>query len=142
MSLHRASRDDLDTILLLLREVELPVEGVKEHVQDFLIMMMDDRVIGSAGLELYNENAVLRSVAVHPDFQGGGIGTTLTKATIDFAKQNRVKHIYLLTQTADSFFMKQGFERTDRGAVPKLIAESVEFSSVCPSSAICMVLHL
>jgi N-acetylglutamate synthase-like GNAT family acetyltransferase len=49
-----------------------------------------------------------------------------------------VKELYLITTTADGYFEKQGYERVSRENVPVEIAQSQQFSSICPSSAVVM----
>jgi amino-acid N-acetyltransferase len=46
--------------------------------------------------------------------------------------------LYLLTQTAEHYFPRFGFERVARESVPAEIAETLEFKSACPASAVAM----
>jgi amino-acid N-acetyltransferase len=48
----------------------------------------------------------------------------------------------LLTQTAEAFFERHGYQVADRDHVPDEIKQSAEFQSLCPSSAICMTKSL
>ena len=84
------------------------------------------------------DGALLRSVAVDPREQGQGLGHRLTDAAIDLARTAGAPNIYLLTTTAEGFFPKFGFERIARADVPAGVRTSVEFTSVCPSSATVM----
>ena len=59
--------------------------------------------MGSAALELYADGALLRSVAVAPQWQGRGLGHALTDAAIRLARDRHVPAIYLLTTTAERF---------------------------------------
>jgi amino-acid N-acetyltransferase len=45
----------------------------------------------------------------------------------------------LLTTTAEDFFARFGFRRTDRTQVPPSVRESREFQGACPTSATVMV---
>jgi amino-acid N-acetyltransferase len=49
-----------------------------------------------------------------------------------------VETIVLLTQTAETFFAKRGYERTRRERVPEPIRQTAEFRSLCPATAVCM----
>ena len=53
-----------------------------------------------------------------------------------------VRALYLLTTTAEHFFPKLGFLRTERGSVPEEIAATHEFQTMCPDSAVVMVKRL
>jgi amino-acid N-acetyltransferase len=59
-----------------------------------------------------------------------------------YAHELGVKELYLLTTTAEKFFPKLGFDSIDRDNVPTPIQATEEFSSICPSTAVCMVKKL
>lgn len=102
----------------------------------------DDRVVGSAALELYGPAALLRSVAVEPELRGRGHGQALAHAALDLARARGVTQVYLLTDTAADFFGRLGFRRIPRTEAEPAVGASVEFISACPASATCMVLRL
>lgn len=81
---------------------------------------------------------MLRSVAVAVDVQGRGTGRALIDAAIRFARDRGIHTMYLLTTTAEEYFLKRGFERVTRGDVPMSVQSSVEFTSACPASATVM----
>ncbi|MFX1607076.1 MAG: GNAT family N-acetyltransferase, partial [Promethearchaeota archaeon] len=91
-------------------------------------------LVGSVGLEIYGESALLRSLAVHPDFQGKGIGTRLVNRIIDTVKKKGITRLYLLTDTAEDYFKKKGFVNVTRDQVPEDMKQSVEFATLCTSS--------
>ena len=99
-------------------------------------------VVGSAALELYGAAALLRSVAVALSFRGQGLGQQLTQAALKLARQRDITHIYLLTETASEFFSNFGFRPIDRSQVPFSVQNSMEFTSLCPASALAMELCL
>ncbi|MGY5865130.1 MAG: GNAT family N-acetyltransferase [Candidatus Thorarchaeota archaeon] len=91
-------------------------------------------LIGSVGLELYEESALLRSLAVHPDFQGNGLGSRLVNSIIEVAKGRGINRLFLLTDTAEDFFKKKGFKTVSRDQVPDDMKQSIEFTTLCTSS--------
>lgn len=125
-------------MLSLVAQNGLPTEGLREHLTSALVARRAGIVVGSAALELYEDGALLRSVAVDRQEQGHGLGHRLTDAAIDLARTAGARTIYLLTTTAEGFFPKFGFERIARGDVPASVQMSIEFTSVCPSSATVM----
>jgi amino-acid N-acetyltransferase len=134
----RARAEDLDGILRLLEEQRLPQEGLREHLETALVVRLDDRIVGSAALELYPDGALLRSVAVASELQGQQVGRELTAAAIRLADQLAMPAVYLLTNTAAEYFPRFGFERITRAEVPPGVQASIEFTSLCPSSATAM----
>ena len=63
---------------------------------------------------------------------------SLCSELVGLAKLKGVLEIYLLTTTAEGFFRRNGFERIERKIVPEVIKQTTEFTSLCPSSAVCM----
>ena len=133
-----ATEHDLPEIRALLERLHLPLAGVDEHLPTMLVAREAEHIVGTAGLELYGDGALLRSVAVEPTWQGKQLGHQLTEAALHLAKTCGAKTIFLLTTTAERFFRQFGFERIEREQVPPSVRASVEFQSACPASAIVM----
>jgi amino-acid N-acetyltransferase len=134
----RARAEDLDAVLGLLREHHLPLEGLRDHFATTIVAREDGCILGTAGLEVYADGALLRSVAVAPGAQGHGLGHELTNAAIHLAGEVGAPAVFLLTTTAERFFPKFGFEPIQRHDVPTSVQASVEFISACPSTATVM----
>ena len=137
-SIAPAQPGDAAAIRALLEAHQLPVAGVSDHLQTMLVAKLHGTLVGSAGLEMYTDGALLRSVAVTPDHQGQHLGRDLTSAAVDLARTMGAPAIYLLTTTAEGYFPKFGFERIQRSDVPSSVQSSVEFTSACPASAVVM----
>ncbi|MGN6147634.1 MAG: GNAT family N-acetyltransferase [Rhizomicrobium sp.] len=80
--------------------------------------------------------AMLRSMIAKT--RGNGDGTKLLDAMLRQAKADRFEEAWLLTNTAEGFFAKHGFERMDRKAAPEALKQTRQFSSLCPDSAALM----
>jgi amino-acid N-acetyltransferase len=137
-----ATHQDLPEVRSLLAQVRLPVDAIDAHVSSMLVARSDGHVVGVAALELYEDGALLRSVAVDPRMQRRRLGHELTEAALRLAAQNHVTTVFLLTTTAERFFPKFGFETIARDVVPPSVQASVEFRGACPASAIVMRKHL
>ena len=141
-----ATSADLAEIEHLLTDSGLPVAGVADiiasHPDDFVVAEADGagqrQLVGVGGLEVCCNNALLRSVAVRRDLQTHGIGRDLVRRLIRTAEERGIDALYLLTQTAEHYFPRFGFETVERASVPAEIAETVEFKSACPASAVAM----
>jgi amino-acid N-acetyltransferase len=133
-----ATQRDLPGIRALLERLHLPLDGVGEHLPTMLVAREAQEIVGTAGLELYPEGALLRSVAVAPRWQGKQLGQQLTEAALQLATTHGAQAVFLLTTTAERFFPKFGFEPIAREQVPPSVRQSVEFQSACPASAIVM----
>jgi amino-acid N-acetyltransferase len=137
-----AKRDQLPEILALLEVCQLPKEGLATHLPKTLIARRGNEVVGCSALELYQELALLRSVAVKPSFRKRGLGLKLTRAALDLARESQVTNVYLLTETASAFFSKLGFVQVPRSDVPENIKRSVEFTTLCSKTATVMTMPL
>ncbi len=137
---NQARTDDLTAIQFLLEESDLPIDGIAPHINNFIVVKSQDValgpeiVIGCIGLEIYGSSALLRSLAVHPDLRKQGLGSRLVELIIGHAKKNGVEAVYLLTDNAEEFFKKRGFKIINRKDVPEDMLQSVEFTTLCPSS--------
>lgn len=85
-------------------------------------------------LSAFGESALLRSLAVHPDFQGTGLGSQLVNRIIEVAKRKGITRLFLLTDTAEEYFKKKGFVNVSRDKVPEDMKQSIEFTTLCTSS--------
>src|SRR2546426_7614736 len=126
----------LAAVTRLLHEAKLPTADLTEaHLQHFLARGAEDAPDAVVGLELYPPVALLRSLAVAAPSRGRGLGATLLSEAERYAKSRDVKEIYLLTTTAERFFVRSGYERILRDAAPAAIRETQEFSSLCPTTS-------
>lgn len=138
VSIERAQSADAEAVLRLVQQNGLPVDGLPEHLPTTVVGKHDGEVVATAALETYADGVLLRSVAVAPALHGQGLGRQLTAAAIQLAEDLHAPAIYLLTTTAEHYFPKFGFERIERTDVPPGVRSSIQFTSVCCSSAAVM----
>lgn len=129
-------------VLNILIQSRLPYEDIDLNVHHMIGAFDKDQLKGIAGLELYGNYALLRSVAVDALEQQKGLGSALIHEVIEYSKIINLSKLYLLTETAESFFAKHGFCKTERGVVPQEVLNSKEFKHICPASAVCMMRQL
>lgn len=140
--IYNANAKDYLLIQSFLESVNLPLDGVNEHLGNFILLKKGDMLIGTVGLEVYGDKALLRSLAVTKGFRGSGYGRQLHQAIIAKCRAQQICEIYLLTETAEDFFAKLGFEKISRDSADVKVKESIEFRSACPETATCMRLKL
>jgi amino-acid N-acetyltransferase len=137
--LRSATAGDLPKVKSFLRENGLHDVGVEGCVRNFVII--EDEIgswIGVAGLETHGNNGLLRSVAVRKHSRGKGVGRALVNAVLADAGARGLTNVYLLTNDASDYFEQLGFRIVDRKDVDASIKTSVEFTVVCPDSAVVM----
>jgi amino-acid N-acetyltransferase len=138
LSLRRAGRADHEAVATLLRNSELPTEGVAEWLDQFWVAEHQGRLVGVAGMERYGDGGLLRSVAVAPGWRGSGLGRALVDRVLEEGRAAGVRDVYLLTTTAEHYFPRLGFVCVDRETVPAAVRGSAEFTGACPASAVVM----
>ena len=131
------NEEDRNAVIELLSVNDLPVNDLDENKKLF-VLKKDDDIIGTGGLEFFDECVLLRSISVKKEERGKSWGRYISKQLEDFAKASGVNCIYVLTITAKDFFSKEGYILVERETVPEQIKNSSEFASVCPSTALVM----
>lgn len=138
ITIRPASAEDLDAIKALLVESDLPTAGVEEHWKTFLIALDGDALVGCGGAEAYQFAALIRSIAIKPDYRSHGIGRRIVRQLLDRLASRGLREFYLLTTTAEEYFKRRGFKKIDRDEVHPQLLSSREFQDACPATATCM----
>jgi amino-acid N-acetyltransferase len=138
MKIRKATNRDLDDVERMLSESDLPLDGVKENLSGFVVAEEGGRIIGAVGLEKFGSVALLRSAVVAEGHRGGGVGRRLVERILQFAENDGIEELFLLTTTAERYFPQFGFARTTRSAVPPSVKASAEFQGACPDTALVM----
>jgi amino-acid N-acetyltransferase len=133
-----AATSDLPRVEKLLTASQLPLTGVREALGDFLVAEANGDIVGVAGLELCCDDALLRSVAVAPEWRSKGLGRALVTRAVAEAEARGIRALYLLTTTAEQYFPRLGFRAIARDAVPAEVKATEEFTTACPASATVM----
>ena len=133
----QATPDDLPAIRALLSRVKLPIVGIPEDTAELWLIRddaasptaaKDQLAVGCVALEIYGETGLLRSLAVHPDRRGEGLGWTLAEMIQLRARQRGLRQICLLTEHATDFFAEKfGYQPVSREELPADVQRSSEF---------------
>lgn len=137
-TIRTARGDDLPRVEKLLLASELPTDGVAGVLPTFVVAELGSDLVGVAGLEVCCDNALLRSVAVAPEWRSHGLGRALVTRVIADAEARGINALYLLTTTAERYFPSFGFTPVARDTVPEDIRQTSEFREACPASAVVM----
>lgn len=140
MNIEAATAADLPGICRLLGLAGLPSDDLTERsLKHFLVLRDEGVLIAAIGLEAYDDAALLRSLVVAESARGRGYGAQLTAAAEALANNLGIASIYLLTTSADKFFLARGYRVVRRHEAPECIQATAQFSALCPSTAIVMV---
>lgn len=126
----------IEEVLPLLAECALPVADISALSPIQFFGVRDGAVlVAVVGLELYPPFGLLRSLAVAPTFRGRGLARELVAFAESFAATQGIESLFLLTTTAEGFFLRLGYVPASRGAAPQAIQATSQFSGLCPSSS-------
>lgn len=143
VTIRPARAEDLAAVRQLVVAAGLPDAGIADHFPGgYAVFHEGETLIGTAGLEVHGESGLLRSVAIAPSHRGMGLGRKLAEDRLRTARARGLSRVYLLTTTTPEFFRHLGFERVARESAPTSLQRSSEFATLCPASAICMVMRL
>ena len=124
----------------LLRQNNLPTQDCAEQTLNFYGIFDGDELIAAGGLEPAADYVLLRSVVVKEHYRASGLARKISQYLIDLAESEGRLAVYLLTETAESYFENLGFARVDRAEVPLEVTQTRQFTSLCPDTASCMIL--
>ncbi len=128
-----------DQVRALLQGAGLPIDDLNAtRAPDFIVACDGARVVGAVALERHGDVALLRSLVVDPDYRRHGVGCKLVTAAEQRARALGIAQLVLLTQTAEAFFARRGYEKIARSGAPAAVQSSHEFATLCPASAVCM----
>ena len=120
----------------LLESAGLPTADLTDaHCDHFFFAGPAVAPTGLVGLELLGEVALLRSLVVSPEARSAGIGTALVRHAEAHARAQGVRALYLLTTTAEAFFLRRGYAPAPRDSAPSAIRSTREFAGICPASS-------
>lgn len=130
---------DLASVITLLKDANLPTSDLNaEMLSNFFGLYDKNKLIGLIGMEVFVTEVLLRSLVVHPDYKGQGLGKVLVEHFEEQAQLKNVNAIYLLTTTTENFFARLQYQAIKRETVPYSISQTSEFNGLCPSSATVM----
>jgi amino-acid N-acetyltransferase len=133
-----ATAADVDAIKALLVLNALPTAGIDDHWRTFVVARDGGKLVACGGAEAYQFAALIRSIAVDPEYRSRGLGRRIVRQLLDRLASRGLREFYLLTTTAENYFRKRGFKTIDRDEVHPQLLNSHEFQDACPSSATCM----
>lgn len=142
VAIRRATVGDLPAVERLLTANGLILDDVAAGIADFFVAEAGDAVVGTVGLEIRPPYALLRSAAIDPARQRGGIGGRLVARAVEEARARGLTALYLFTPSAAPFFERHGFTRTTREAVPQELRSTGQFTHSCGATAVTMVREL
>ena len=126
----------LEEIFPVLIACDLPTTDISAaSPPQFFGCRVAGSVVAVIGLEQFWSAGLLRSLAVLPPVRERGFAQALVSHVESFAASHGVESLFLLTTTAEPFFLKLGYRPASRQDAPRAIQATSQFSGLCPSSS-------
>lgn len=93
--------------------LEKNLVNLYEAVQEFWVAEHGGRVVGCGALHvLWADLGEVRTVAVHPDVKGHGVGKLIVRRLVEVARELELQRLFVLTFEVE-FFGRHGFVEID-----------------------------
>ncbi|MEX2237449.1 MAG: GNAT family N-acetyltransferase [Dehalococcoidia bacterium] len=143
-AVHPATLDDVSGIQALVNAMAFSAEGgdllprsresIEGNLGYFSVIRDEGRVIGCVALaRIGNDLAEIRSLAMHADYRGLGLGAALVDHTLEQAKDRGYERVFALTRRP-GFFEKLGFKVGLLSQFPQKVWLDCQ---PCPRRAMC-----
>jgi amino-acid N-acetyltransferase len=143
-----AKPSDLSDIIRMLVKANLNTSGVEQHLERFIVVevqpnaaTMNKRIIGTAGIERWGKDGLLRSFVMESESWNAQVGLDLIKVVMSLARNEQLECLYLMTSSSQPFFTYLGFQQVGWDQVPDDVKQSSHFESYNPENAAIMVYH-
>ena len=94
-------------------------DEVATNIRSYTVAKIEDEIVGYVALHIHSMRlAEIRSLIVHKNLQGQGIGRTLVQKAIKEGKELAVREVLALTYNKE-FFEKLGFEEISKEQIPE-----------------------
>lgn len=90
----------------------------------YWVALIDGNIIGTVGLSLINDYAILKRMFIKKEFRGASIGLSnmLLKKAVSYCVSSKISEIYLGTMAqfiaAQRFYKKNGFDQILKNELP------------------------
>ncbi len=137
MRVEPAATADVPEVEALLAAAGLPLDGAAEALTALGVVARDeDCIVGAAAVERYGEAGLLRSVVVAADRRGQGVGRAVVEGAEAAARADGIGELYLVTETAEGWFRRLGYEPIAREVAESIVGASVEFTMSCAETGV------
>ena len=102
--------------------------SIVEKAEDFLVLSLDDNVVGCVALHRYEAAGEVACLYVKQSHEGLGYGRELVKAAEQKARDAGLGKVFALTNRASQFFDRLGYREVGVESLPEVRRERLEAS--------------
>jgi N-acetylglutamate synthase-like GNAT family acetyltransferase len=131
-----------DGLAAALARAGLPADDIQSDGPMFWRFENEDVPVGFGGLQIFGDQALLRSVVTLPPVRKRGIGSAIVTALETEARALHCRVIWAVTETGASFFTQLGYRACERDEAPDVIRTTGEFARPRAGSGTCLTKRL
>lgn len=131
--LRQATAADRPALERLLAAAGLPLDGLPDT--HLFVAEEGGQVVGAIGFERHGSVGLLRSLVVHPDQRGAGLGAFLLESGLQEMRKAGLREAYGLTTTIAPWLARLGWQELPQSALPAALRVSKEMQGACPDTA-------
>ena len=95
-----------------------PLAEIYEHLRDYVVTEWDGGIVGCGALQVvWDSLGEIRSLAVHREDQGKGLGTDMVRYLLEEARRIELRRVFALTYRPH-FFERLGFREVPKETLP------------------------
>lgn len=117
-----------DGLAAAVAKAGLPAENLQSPDTVFWRFENDDTPVGFGGLEVYGDQALLRSVVTLPPVRNRGIGTAIVGYLESEARIRGCRVIWLAADKAAELFSGLGYRACEASQAPQAIRDTATFA--------------
>jgi arsenate reductase/amino-acid N-acetyltransferase len=118
-----------------LAKAGLSTEDLKSEQPLFWRFENDDVPVGFGGLEIFGDQALMRSVVTLPPVRNRGLGSYIVQLLETEARIRGCRAVWLSTRSAGDFFSRLGYCVCDRREAPAPIQQAAPFARPAAAQA-------
>ena len=125
MNLRKAKISDVQDIVQLVKiyadrgeMLARAQSSVFSNLRSFMVVEHNEKIVGVGSLSIiWGDLAEVRTLAIHPDFIGQGLGRDIVNHLLNEARELEIPRVFTLTYKPE-FFKKFGFRIVDKKELP------------------------
>ena len=117
-----------DGLVAAVTKAGLPADNLDSADALFWRFENNDVPVGFGGLEIYGDQALLRSVVTLPPVRGCGVGSDIVALLETEARIRGCRVVWLVGDKATEFFSGLGYRACEASQAPQVIRETKSFA--------------
>ena len=141
--MHIEPISSIEEVTALLAENGLPIADISASSSlHFFGIRHAGALVAVVAIERCPPFGLLRPLAVRSSFRKRGLARELVLFAERWSDAQGVASLFLLTTTANQFFLGLGYAPAAPDSAPSAIQATPQFSSLCPASAAVLSRHI